>query len=254
MPPPATLPFTQRETPAIVWPLLEASRFGGDFKEAVRTVVHAIGFEWFRWVASYDDGAGLGADQDLLNGGPGDWAELYTTRNYRTLDPLFREAMGSVIPRIWDERTHRENAAGSEIYEAAASYGMGHGVHMILHQPQSHSLNFFIVAASERCMDAARRKSVVGSLPDLWAIATYGRKLLSAGKNSPEATGYPLSARELECFDYVAQGMTSRTIGGLLGISERTVDAHIGHAIRKIGARNRREALARAIASGQLSV
>ena len=248
------LPFTQREAPSVVWPLIEAARFGGDLKEAARGAVRGLGFDWFRWVVSYRDGTGLGADQDLLNGGPDDWAEVYRVRNYRASDPLFREALERVFPRIWDRTTHRDNPTGNEIYEAGALHGMGHGLHMILHAPQSRSLNFFIVAAPERSIDATRRKTIARSYPALWAIGTYGRKLLPLVTRSRDGASFRFSARELECLRYAAQGMTSRAIADELGISDRTVDAHIAHAIRKTGARNRREALARAIGTGQLIV
>lgn len=248
------LPFTQRETPAVVWPLFEAARFGGDLKEAARDVLRGLGFEWFRWVVCRRDGTGLGADHDLLNGGPGGWADLYRARDYRASDSLFCEALERGVPRIWDETTHRDNPIRNEIYEAGASYGMGHGIHMLVLDTQSRELNFFIVGAPERRMDATRRMAVTRSFPALWAIATYGRKLLPLGARSHGGDSYRFSAREIECLRYVAQGMTSRAIGAALDISERTVDAHVAHAIRKTGARNRREALVRAMRSGELIV
>lgn len=234
--------------------MVESTRFGGDLKEATRAAVHRLGFEWFRWVVSYRDGAGLGADRDLLNGSPDGWSELYKTRNYRAFDPLFREAAERCLPRFWDQTTFRDNPLGHEIYEAAALYGMGHGIHMLVHAPQSNPLNFFIVAAPERRIDATRRRAIARSFPELWAIGTYGRKLLPMVPRPGTVAAYRFSARELECLKCVAQGMTSRDIGDALGISDRTVDAHIAHAISKTGARNRREALARAIGNGQLIV
>lgn len=249
----AMLPFTQRETPAVVWPLFEAARFGGDFKEAVRGVIRSLGFEWFRWVVSYRDGTGFGADHDLLNGGPGEWADLYRARNYRASDPLFREALERGVPRIWDQGTHHANPAWNEIYEAAAFYGMGHGVHMVVHDGQPGALNYFIVAGPERRMGVMHRKAVVQSFPALWAVAAYGRKLLPPGTRFHRGGHYRLSAREIECLRYVAQGMTSRAIGDALDISERTVDVHVASAIRKTGARNRTEALARALHCGLLT-
>jgi DNA-binding CsgD family transcriptional regulator len=80
--------------------------------------------------------------------------------------------------------------------------------------------------------------------PPAWAPHAAPAALLLA------AAGRPLSARELECLTLAARGATSRAIADKLGISERTVNAHIERAIRKCGAKNRQEAVARAISDG----
>lgn len=66
-------------------------------------------------------------------------------------------------------------------------------------------------------------------------------------------TGQPLlNARERDCLALASEGLTNVEIGAALGVSDRTAIYHITNACRKIGARNRQQAITRALLSGQL--
>src|ERR1700737_4686124 len=49
----------------------------------------------------------------------------------------------------------------------------------------------------------------------------------------------PLTARERQVASLVGLGLTNRQIGAQLGISERTVGAHVQNILNKLGANNR---------------
>ena len=55
----------------------------------------------------------------------------------------------------------------------------------------------------------------------------------------------PLSARERQVLELVADGRTNEEVAGLLFISPVTVKAHLRHIYEKLGVRNRVEAVAR---------
>lgn len=72
----------------------------------------------------------------------------------------------------------------------------------------------------------------------------------------PEAEhdgGNPLSAREVEVLEAVAAGHTNREIAAELYLSPHTVKDHVSAVLKKIGARNRAEAVQRAQRLGLLS-
>jgi DNA-binding NarL/FixJ family response regulator len=52
-----------------------------------------------------------------------------------------------------------------------------------------------------------------------------------------------LTARELEILRLMSEGMTAREIGEALVLSPRAVEGHVGKILRKLGARNRVEAV-----------
>lgn len=56
-----------------------------------------------------------------------------------------------------------------------------------------------------------------------------------------------LTERELEVLQHLKQGLTSKEIASILEISKRTVDTHISNVCRKFGARNRLDAVLRAL-------
>src|SRR5512133_217405 len=74
------------------------------------------------------------------------------------------------------------------------------------------------------------------------------------GTTPPSAPEEPLTARELEVLQLMAQGLPSKTIGARLHISEHTVKFHVGSILGKLGAASRTEAVALAIRRGLLAV
>ncbi len=63
---------------------------------------------------------------------------------------------------------------------------------------------------------------------------------------APEQLDDPLSERELEVLNLLATGRTNSEVAGDLFVSVGTVKSHTGNIYRKLGAKNRAEALARA--------
>jgi DNA-binding NarL/FixJ family response regulator len=72
----------------------------------------------------------------------------------------------------------------------------------------------------------------------------------------PEATPFgeeltePLSDRELEVLDLVAEGLSNKLIAHRLSISEHTVKTHLASIFAKLGASSRTEAVSQAIRRG----
>jgi DNA-binding NarL/FixJ family response regulator len=63
-----------------------------------------------------------------------------------------------------------------------------------------------------------------------------------------------LTPREHEILTFVSQGLTTRQIGGRLGISPRTVETHVSKLYRKLGVRSRVQAVARAAQLGLIEL
>nr|WP_295379375.1 LuxR family transcriptional regulator [Pseudoxanthomonas sp.] len=73
------------------------------------------------------------------------------------------------------------------------------------------------------------------------------------GKNELTPVGIKLSTRERECISLAAQGLSTKQIAWKLKRSESTVVLHLQSAARKLGGRNRAQAIARAAHFGYLS-
>ncbi len=83
------------------------------------------------------------------------------------------------------------------------------------------------------------------------ALAPSVAGALADAVRAPRGAG-PLSAREREVLQLVAQGLPSKQIAGQLSITERTVKFHTASVMRKLGADNRAQAVALAAQRGLL--
>ena len=66
------------------------------------------------------------------------------------------------------------------------------------------------------------------------------------------ARGGGLSVREREVLACVREGRTNKDVGGILGISEHTVNLHVKSILNKLGASSRTEAVMLALRKGIL--
>jgi DNA-binding NarL/FixJ family response regulator len=108
-------------------------------------------------------------------------------------------------------------------------------------------------------VQAARDVGAFGIVPKEWSIhdiagaarmVGLGMTLFAPGARTRPAL---LSERELQVLDLVAAGSTNREIADRLYLSPHTVKDHTSALYRKIGARNRAEAILRAQRLGLLS-
>ncbi len=64
----------------------------------------------------------------------------------------------------------------------------------------------------------------------------------------------PLTARETEILNYIAQGLLNKQIAATLGISEQTIKNHVTSILRKLNANARTEAVVIAIKQGLITL
>ena len=64
----------------------------------------------------------------------------------------------------------------------------------------------------------------------------------------------PLTGRELQVLELLAEGLPNKTIAARLGISDQTVKFHVAAITGKLGAANRTDAVRLAVRSGVISL
>lgn len=76
--------------------------------------------------------------------------------------------------------------------------------------------------------------------------------------NQPEQEGAgqdsPLTEREMQVLQHLAQGLANKQIGVALGISEHTVKFHVAAIYQKLGAANRAEAVRLGVQNGLVTL
>ena len=68
------------------------------------------------------------------------------------------------------------------------------------------------------------------------------------------ASGDPLTPRESQVLELLAEGLPNKSIAARLGISDQTVKFHLASICGKLGARNRTDAVRLAIQGGLIAV
>ena len=96
--------------------------------------------------------------------------------------------------------------------------------------------------------------SVLTSLLDVTALrrAQEEAKELAARLGTNAASAAVLSPREHEVVELLASGLSGDEVAGQLGIAPATVRVHIRNATGKLGASTRRQAVAIAVARGEV--
>ena len=72
--------------------------------------------------------------------------------------------------------------------------------------------------------------------------------------SDPETDVEPLTPREIEVLELLAEGLPNKAIAARLGISDQTVKFHVASITGKLGAANRTEAVRHALRRGLITL
>lgn len=179
---------------------------------------------------------------------PREWHMRYREKKYIENDPAVLHLKQSHEPFTWQEALHTGlyDSVQQRVVEEGAEFGMASGfVIPIFGLPTGTAV--VTVAGGEVTGD--RRDHAEIHLAALYAHARI-RTLDSERKQRSNVV--ILSSRERECLEWVAVGKSDWEIGEILSISEKTVNAHIERAKRKLEVPSRVQAVVMAIRMGVL--
>lgn len=115
-------------------------------------------------------------------------------------------------------------------------------------------------AARLRLRDELARTAfdVVGEFPTLAAARASAldadATIVSASRSNDALPQEPLTTREVQVLELLAEGLPNKAIAGRLGISDQTVKFHVASISGKLGARNRTEAVRCAVRLGLITL
>lgn len=178
---------------------------------------------------------------------PADMRRLWCERGYYQHDPVQMQAMRSVAPFAWSYRRPGPGGRGlylGEVHPPLTRYlcerGLEAGLTVPLHLPGGGLATFTgIQAVPADGGDAAdARQRLAGFVLLAQAFQARAQELLPA-----QAGPVRLTRRERECLQHSAKGLTAKHIALAMNRSVATVNLHLNSAARKLGARNRVEAV-----------
>jgi DNA-binding CsgD family transcriptional regulator/pimeloyl-ACP methyl ester carboxylesterase len=117
---------------------------------------------------------------------------------------------------------------------------------LVAHRRGSRAVRFELGRELAALIPAAQLAALDGRMQPIYAEGAdaAASTLLSflrdqSGTRGPRVGGGPLTPRELQVADLIADGLTNAEIAKTLGVSVRTVDAHVEHVRTKLGVRAR---------------
>src|ERR1700730_2086407 len=78
--------------------------------------------------------------------------------------------------------------------------------------------------------------------------------IVTASTRPDDPADEPLTAREVQVLELLAEGFSNKATAARLGISDQTVKFHVASISGKLGARNRTDAVRRAVRRGLITL
>ncbi len=216
-------------------------------------ISQSAGFEYFVYGAKFPVSF-VHPETTVVSGLPPGWWDRYGECNYLAVDPVVHQASSRrTTPIVWDDIRPEhgpEPARVAPFMAEAREFGLVSGVSFTLQGPSGETA---LLSLASRDHHAQAQERIVRALPAGQLLTGF----IHDAARRIAATGGPagcadLTPRERECLLWAAEGNTTLDTARILALSERTVVFHMRNAARKLGVRNRAQAVARAVTEGHV--
>jgi len=241
---------------------IESAPSADDLLRVMQHIAEEQGFESF----SFIDNSRPHDHNPFYFGTSGkEWEATYSDNDFVSVDPALRQARRTNKPFVWAEVVHEPSRRGPKsrqhrLMEAAFDQGWTEGLVVPCHFQDSRgrfqsasgvyywsqkATNFSEIIKEQRWRLHLLMIYFIQRTIDLHD-ARQARSMPGFNR----LAGNNLSDRERDVLSWCAQGKTSVEIADILGVSDRSVEVHLKHAMHKLNARNRTAAVALAIRNG----
>lgn len=219
-------------------------------------MVQALGFDALVYdyspVPLDHEGALITPSVLKLRNTPRDWHSLWCEEGYYQIDPVQHLAINAIAPFVWSYRPEADTVLQSFLGQSHApvvSYlqdsRMTCGVTVPIHLPRGGFAT----------LTGLRSDSKGSSLQEAWqalgefCLISHALQEAAFPLLAKETHVCPvrLTKRERECLRLAADGLTASEIASQLNRSLATITLHLTSAMHKLGARNRVQAVVRAV-------
>ncbi len=176
---------------------------------------------------------------------PGDWQSEYFQKKYCDHDPVWRFALGNLLPERWSNIVRRFDLTAKQhkVMNVSREAGLFDGVIIPVHGPGGE---FAVLSLSHSETDQQTKQNVEldETVLHMFALRFHSqiRELQEPDDAEPPAD---LTSREIDVLFWTAEGKSTWDISQILGISESTVNFHISSAKQKLGVYSKPHAVAK---------
>jgi len=180
--------------------------------------------------------------------------DYWCGRGYARVDPVQAVAVNSVAPFVWSYDAEAGDLSASfltrnsrPVVEFISASGFINGITVPIHLPGG---GYVTVNGLWNGPGRAFASVAAQVLPGFALMAQAFQNEIGAPGPETTAEAPALTARERECLDHAARGHSAKETSRLIERSVPTVVMHLNAAVRKLGARNRSHAVAKAVRRG----
>jgi len=182
------------------------------------------------------------------------WHQHYVNEHYEEIDSTLEKVYRTNLPTFWDLQQQLKDASSpreKQMRLDSIAFGAEKGLSIPIHGPQEDFANFLVVQMKdETCLEDWPHLKY-----DLFVAAyfyySYLQPLLI--KTQAPVEKFALNKREMQCLVLISKQWTTVAIAKHLHITERTVNYHIQRLNKKLGVKNKYQALAKALQYGLIS-
>lgn len=185
---------------------------------------------------------------------PDDMEAMWFDKGLYLSDPVQIMALRSIQPLYWSYHFDESSVLTPMAQGAVANYlrnsEMARGLTVPVQTPSKGCATvtgFWRQAPDKRTLEGPFVAEFM-----LFAHKLHGKLLLEADQEDLSTIAVRLTPRERECIRLCAEGLSDKQVAYVLDRSISTVVMHLQSAMRKLGARNRAQAIARAAHYGLL--
>jgi DNA-binding CsgD family transcriptional regulator len=230
----------------------------GSVQEALGFVTSALGFDSFVFgIVANDRRPDAESRTYVITNQADAWVRRYDERAFLELDPRI-ELAGEPGYAFWEARQFRKDPRHRLFLRESAVYGIESGlvIGLCTRDPPSYAmLGLNRATAALDQWSAEQRLMIAGQASILGKVLSRTvRRFLKEQELLFPAPPMKLNVREHEILSLAAAGKSSKEIASTLGIAKITVDMHVATTLSKMGALNRYQAIAKAIANRLIDV
>ncbi len=226
---------------------LQSAESENQIIKALSKVAIKLNCSQFQYIPTPESPTALAQQLLRIGNYDDDQKAFYQCETRALIDPIRHLVIKDGNPVFW--RKIFLNARGAkerELINKMRAQGIKDGLSLPIHGPLGciAILNFSstnILAIDESLLENLSIIAIIGFQKLKKCLA------LSLGTKNPLPI---LTAREIECLEWVLEGKTNWEIGVLIGISARTVQFHLGNCQIKLNANNRIQAGVQALIHG----
>lgn len=212
----------------------------------LQSVAEAAGHTYFAYV--HLDGGGQCTG--LVANYPLAWRDRYESKLYIHYDPVVTLGRKSRLPFFWNHGGFLQpySKAQRKVFHEAGAYGINYGYAIPIAGRRGESGLFCVASRSEGPLIDAMSASM--HFVYLLGLQVHDRVLSLTQADPAGQPHIDLTARELECLKWAAEGLTTEQIADRMAISAATVNYHFNKIVPKFDAANRHHAVIRAVRLG----